>query len=89
MQGFVGFDDAALAAMRPGLRLAPALCMIWVAAGTSFALGPLASTAVYETAGEGVVWALCGGLGTLGALLALGADGSIRRRLSPGSPRPA
>ncbi len=63
--------------------------VVWVAAGTSFALGPLASTAVYETAGEGVVWALCGGLGTLGALLALGADGSIRRRLSPGSPRPA
>ena len=63
--------------------------VVWVAAGTSFAIGPLASTAVYELAGEGVVWALCGALGTLGGLLALGADGSIRRRLSPGSPRPA
>ena len=63
--------------------------VVWVAAGTSFAIGPLASTAVYELAGEGVVWALCGGLGAVGALLALGADGAIRRRLSPGSPRPA
>jgi MFS family permease len=63
--------------------------IVWVAAGTSFALGPLASTAVYELAGEGVVWGLCAALGALGALLALGADGSLRRRLSPGTPRPA
>ena len=63
--------------------------VVWVAAGTSFALGPLASTAVYQVAGEGVVWALCAGLGAVGALLALGADAGIRRRLSPGTPRPA
>jgi MFS family permease len=63
--------------------------VVWVAAGMSFTIGPLASTAVYELAGEGVVWALCGALGMLGALLALTADGSLRRRLSPGSPRAA
>ena len=37
MQGFVGFDDVVLAAIRPGLRLAPTLCMIWVAIGTLLA----------------------------------------------------
>ncbi len=37
MQGFVGFDDAALAAMRPGLRFAPTVCAILVAAGTLLA----------------------------------------------------
>lgn len=63
--------------------------VVWAAAGISFAVGPIASTAVYELAGEAVVWVGCGVLGLLGWALGLGADAGIRRRLSPGSPRPA
>jgi hypothetical protein len=33
-QGFVGLDDATLAAVGPWLRLAPGLCAAWAAVGT-------------------------------------------------------
>ena len=33
MQGFSGMDDAALAGLRPWLRVAPALTIVWVAVG--------------------------------------------------------
>ena len=49
MQGFVGFDDVVLAAIRPGLRLAPTLCMIWVAVGT-FLASPMALAALIPVA---------------------------------------
>jgi hypothetical protein len=49
-QGFVGLDDSALADVGPWLRLAPALCAAWAAAGTAlgspvglWALVPLAA----------------------------------------------
>jgi len=32
-QGFVGFDDGTLAAIQYWLRLSPAICLIWTAAG--------------------------------------------------------
>ena len=86
---FAAVSLATVVALSPVHARGRYTSVVWVAAGTSFALGPLASTAVYEMAGEGVVWALCGALGTAGALLAFGADGALRRRLSPGSPRPA
>ncbi len=65
--------------------------VIWTAAGLSFAIGPLVSTAIFEHAGEGVLWAACGALGLLACALGFTADHSLRRRLelSRGSPRPA
>ena len=56
MQGFVGFDDGVLAAIRPGLRFAPTLCMIWVAVGTLLA-SPVVLSALIPVA------ALCAILG--------------------------
>jgi hypothetical protein len=36
MQGFVDLSDAELAAIRPWLRLSPALTLIWMAVGLYF-----------------------------------------------------
>lgn len=36
-QGFIGYDDATLRQINYPLRLAPALCMLWVALGTYLA----------------------------------------------------
>lgn len=49
MQGFVGFDDDVLAAIRPGLRLSPTLCSILVASATLWA-SPVALAAMIPIA---------------------------------------
>lgn len=35
MQGFTGLDDAQLARLAPWLRVGPAVCLLWTAAGTA------------------------------------------------------
>lgn len=57
------------------------------ASGVAFAIGPLAGTALFETAGEGVLWAVCGAVGLAGAAIAVAADAPLRRRLSLDAPR--
>ena len=63
--------------------------VVWTAAGTSFAIGPLAGTALFERAGETATWAACGALGVVGFVVAAATGPALRARLSPGSPRPA
>lgn len=56
-QGFVGLDDTTLAQINYWLRLSPAICMVWVAVGTSlgspmilWALVPFAALGAVLTA---------------------------------------
>lgn len=76
MQGFTGLDDRTLREIDPWLRLAPALCMTWVAVGT--ALGSAAILAAL------VPFAVAGVFGTRHPFDALYEHG-IRRRLGTAS----
>ena len=90
--GEIGFAAVALATVAdfaPVHARGRYTSVVWTAAGLSFAIGPFASTALYELAGEGVLWAACGALGLLGFAIAVAADAALRERLNLGSPRPA
>jgi MFS family permease len=87
--GFAAVGMATVADFAPAHARGRYTSVIWTAAGLSFAIGPLASTALFELAGEAVLWAACGGLGLFGCVVGFATDASLRRRLSPGSPRPA
>ncbi len=46
MQGFTGLDDATIRQLDPWIRLAPALCMVWAAAGTALGSAPMIAALV-------------------------------------------